>query len=132
MYDQLWAGVESEDAQQGAGVECDSVHAAKPCPSVKHVDILQDSQSCARVQSVSDVKYAQPCTGAVYDQLWVGVRHIVHILVGSCSTSYPTVQGLGWGCPYVRVIVHILAKQLEHMCGAGCNTVRHIVHIMAR
>ena len=81
MYDQLCAGVESEDAQQGAGSKCDSVQASKPwpmamawMPCVEHVDRMQDSQSFAGVQSLTVVQYAQPCTGAVYDQLIAGVE----------------------------------------------------------
>ena len=58
VYGQLCAGVECEDAHQDAVVQCDSVHANKPWPSVEHVDSMQDSQSCAGVQSVSDVQYA--------------------------------------------------------------------------
>ena len=41
---------------------------------LEHVDSMQDSQSCAEMQSVSDVQYAQPCTGVVYDQLCAGME----------------------------------------------------------
>ena len=55
----IWPGTCNTLEPAGQGLVW-VVSQAKPWPSVDHVDIMQDSESRAGVQSVSDVQYAQP------------------------------------------------------------------------